>query len=144
MELLHQLLHGVIEPLVTVQKKRQIIKRRAGYINSTKCTKCTGGTRRDSIVRQKLHLSDKNLAAYIFNHNWQLEFLQPNIDEIVTKCLMMHASAAPQEEPEEGNIIDTDEEEEAEEMQAGSGGGAGAGADVKVVVEEQEQEQMLK
>ena len=49
----------------------------------------------------------------------------------MTKYLEMHGSAAPEEEPEEGNIIDSDQEEEEEEMEAGSGGGAGAGADAK-------------
>ena len=77
------------------------------------------------------HLADKNLAAYIFNHYWQFEFLRPTIDEIVTKYLKMHCSAAPEEEPEEGNNIDSDQEEEEEEMEAGSGGGAGAGADAE-------------
>jgi hypothetical protein len=83
--------------------------------------------------------SDKNLICLTKTSqptysttNWQLEFLRPTIDGIVTKFLEMHAFAAPEEEPEEGNIIDSDEEEEAEEMEAGSGGRAGAGADAKV------------
>jgi hypothetical protein len=63
--------------------------------------------------------------------NWQFEFLRPTIDEIVTKYLEMHGSATPEEEPKEGNIIDSDQREEEEEMEAG-------------VVDEQEQEQMLK
>ena len=49
----------------------------------------------------------------------------------MTKYLEMHGSATPEEEPKEGNIIDSDQREEEEEMEAG-------------VVDEQEQEQMLK
>lgn len=87
---------------------------------------CTRRDRATQLSEKAQHLSDKNLAAY----NWQLEFLRPTIDEIVTKYLKMHGSAAPEEEPEEGNFVDSDEEEEAEEMEAGSGGGAGADAKV--------------
>ena len=50
-------------------------------------------------------LSDKNLAAYIFNHYWQFEFLRPTIDEIVTKYLEMHGSAAPEEEQKKATSL---------------------------------------
>ena len=76
-------------------------------------------------------MSDKNLAAYIFNHYWQFEFLRPTIDEIVTKYLEMHGSAAPEEKQKKATSLTQTRRRRRRRWRL-------------VVVDEQEQEQMLK